>query len=733
MVAEVIVDISNSEVDRIFDYTLDGSPDDVRAGFRVLVPFGRQTVEGYVIGIKEKSEFSSLKPIIKKLDAYPVITEEMLALMNFMTKAYHLRKVDVLRLFIPSQMRGGKVKELTVKYASIAEEYRDKDEMLFIRPSAQAQLDLFYHLSECGRDSVTELNKNFSAAALRNLVSRGIVVLVEEEELRVPYSQINKEKVKEVTLTPAQSKVVSEVCSEQSGTYLLHGVTGSGKTEVYMRCISFVLERGKTAVMLVPEISLTPQVLRSFRSRFGDNVALLHSGLSVGERFDEWRRLLDGRAKVAVGARSAIFAPLSNLGLIIIDEEHDSSYVSESNPRYITHEVAAFRASFNGCKLLLGSATPGIESYYHACQGDYKLLELPERVNKKQLPEMEIVNMCKEVYDGNNGVFSRRLISELTDCMARGEQAIIFINRRGYSSYMMCRHCGYVAKCEQCDVSLVYHKEENVLKCHYCGNRYAVLDECPQCHSSSIKRGFVGTQAIVEQLSQLFPDKKILRMDNDTTQNKNSHAAILGEFASGKASILVGTQMIAKGHDFPNVTLVGIVDADMSLHFADYRACERTYQLITQVAGRAGRVTKPGKVVLQTYSPHHYVYRFAANNDYKGFYEKECNLREVTKYPPFSKIVRVLVSGESEELCSRTLKGIFDDISVLSRDNRGSFAYFAAMKSPVKRIQNKYRVQILMRIVSGFDKIIGNVYNIVDKHTVSKVSVFVEINPNNLS
>ena len=733
MVAEVIVDISNSEVDRIFDYTLDGSPDDVRAGFRVLVPFGRQTVEGYVIGIKEKSEFSSLKPIIKKLDAYPVITEEMLALMNFMTKAYHLRKVDVLRLFIPSQMRGGKVKELTVKYASIAEEYRDKDEMLFIRPSAQAQLDLFYHLSECGRDSVTELNKNFSAAALRNLVSRGIVVLVEEEELRVPYSQINKEKVKEVTLTPAQSKVVSEVCSEQGGTYLLHGVTGSGKTEVYMRCISFVLERGKTAVMLVPEISLTPQVLRSFRSRFGDNVALLHSGLSVGERFDEWRRLLDGRAKVAVGARSAIFAPLSNLGLIIIDEEHDSSYVSESNPRYITHEVAAFRASFNGCKLLLGSATPGIESYYHACQGDYKLLELPERVNKKQLPEMEIVNMCKEVYDGNSGVFSRRLISEITDCMARGEQAIIFINRRGYSSYMMCRHCGYVAKCEQCDVSLVYHKEENVLKCHYCGNRYAGLDECPQCHSSSIKRGFVGTQAIVEQLSQLFPDKKILRMDNDTTQNKNSHAAILGEFASGKASILVGTQMIAKGHDFPNVTLVGIVDADMSLHFADYRACERTYQLITQVAGRAGRDTKPGKVVLQTYSPHHYVYRFAANNDYKGFYEKECNLREVTKYPPFSKIVRVLVSGESEELCSRTLKGIFDDISFLSRDNRGSFAYFAAMKSPVKRIQNKYRVQILMRIVSGFDKIIGNVYNIVDKHTVSKVSVFVEINPNNLS
>ena len=262
--------------------------------------------------------------------------------------------------------------------------------------------------------------------------------------------------------------------------YLLHGVTGSGKTEVYMRVIEDAVKNNKTAVMLVPEISLTPNVMRLFRNRFKDKVALLHSGLSAGERFDEWHRLKTGEAMIAVGARSAIFAPLSNLGLIIIDEEHDSSYVSESNPRYITHEVAAFRASFNGCKLLLGSATPGIESYYHACQGDYKLLELPERVNKKQLPEMEIVNMCKEVYDGNSGVFSRRLISELTDCMARGEQAIIFINRRGYSSYMMCRHCGYVAKCEQCDVSLVYHKEENVLKCHYCGNRYAVLDECPQ-------------------------------------------------------------------------------------------------------------------------------------------------------------------------------------------------------------------------------------------------------------
>lgn len=378
MVAEVIVDISTSEVDKVFDYSLDGSPD-IRAGFRVLVPFGRMSVEGYVVGIKESSDYLGLKPITKRLDDYPVISEEMLALMNFMTAKYHLRKVDVLRLFIPAQMRGGRVKELVIKYARIADEYAGRDEAQFIRSSATAQHDIFAYLTECGRASVTELNKDFSAAALRNLVARGIVVLEEEESLRTPYSGLNDEKKKEVVLTAAQAAVVEKINNGEKGVYLLHGVTGSGKTEVYMRCISDALKAGKTAIMLVPEISLTPQVLRSFRARFGDEVALLHSGLSVGERFDEWRRLIGGRAKVAVGARSAVFAPLKNVGLIIIDEEHDSSYVSESNPRYVTHEVAAFRAKYNGSSLVLGSATPSIESYYKATIGEYKLLELPRK------------------------------------------------------------------------------------------------------------------------------------------------------------------------------------------------------------------------------------------------------------------------------------------------------------------------------------------------------------------
>ena len=734
MIAEVIVDISNSEVDKVFDYSIDGHSE-AKEGFRVLVSFGKMQIEGYIVRVKDSTDCppDKLKSIISVLDPYPVINTELMSLCRFMVQKYHLRMVDVLRLCLPSQMRAGKVKELVVKRAYVAAEYVEKDEATFIRAGAKAQTEVFRFVADNPGENVTEINKNFSAAALRNLVARGIIRLEECETYRTPYGDNVYERLPEVALTDEQKNALNIINADKNKNILLHGVTGSGKTEVYMRAISEVLKKGKTAIMLVPEISLTPQVLRSFRARLGDEVAILHSGLSAGERFDEWRRLLTGDAKVAVGARSAIFAPLKNLGIIIVDEEHDSSYVSESNPRYVTHEVADFRARQCGCNLVLGSATPSIESYYAAKTGKYELIRMKNRVNAGPLPKITVVDMCKEVYNGNNGLFSALLSEKLDACMTRGDQAIIFINRRGYSSYMMCRSCGYVAKCADCDVSLVYHKDENVLKCHYCGNRYRVLDVCPNCGSESIKRGYVGTQQVVELLQQKYPDIGILRMDNDTTQNKDSHLKILSEFRDKKARILVGTQMIAKGHDFPDVTLVGIVDADMSLHFADFRATERTYQLITQVAGRAGRADKPGEVVLQTYSPKHYVYRYAVSGDYEGFYEKECNLREVTKYPPFSRIVRVLVSGEDEGLTHEMLKKIFDELSEKFRGRREEIAYFAAMKSPVKRISNKFRVQILMRIVRSADEITNEVYKTVDKYTVPKISVFVEINPNNLS
>ncbi len=733
MIAEVIVDISSSEVDRVFDYRVD--VETVQVGSRVLVPFGSKTLEGYVIDFKQTSSVSEekLKSVLSTLDKTPVIKTEMLDLMRMMTKKYHLRMVDVLRLCIPAQMRGGKVKELIKEYAYLTEEFRHADPSLFIKKSATAQRDLYDYLNETQEESVTFLNANFSASALKNFVMRGIVGIRKVEVFREPYKDTVSEREKAVTLTPLQQRAIGEISSKHGGTVLLHGVTGSGKTEVYMRLIADALRKGKTAIMLVPEISLTPQVLRSFRARFGDGVALLHSGLSVGERFDEWRRLLCGQARVAVGARSAVFAPVENVGVIIIDEEHDGSYVSESNPRYVTGEVAAFRAKYNDCRLVLGSATPSVESYRKASTGEYDMVEMKERVNKKALPAIEIVNMCNEVYAGNSGMFSRSFMQKLTDCLRQGNQAMIFINRRGYSSYVMCRSCGYIAKCADCDVSLVYHKEENLLKCHYCGKAYRMLTECPECHGKYIKQGYVGTQQVVEKLQTLFPDQKILRMDNDTTQNKDSVVKILEQFSKKEASILVGTQMICKGHDFPDVTFVGIVDADMSLHFSDFRAPERTYQLITQVAGRAGREGKTGEVVLQTYTPNHYAYRFAVSGDYKGFFEKECNLREVTNYPPFSRIVRILASSESEEAALTALRSVFDDVGKVVEQYKDSVLYFSAMRSPVKRIQSKYRVQILMRIKKNEEEITQAVYGIADKYRTPKVPIFVEVNPNNLS
>lgn len=726
MFAKVIVDISNNELDRVFDYDVGDLC--VEPGCRVSVPFGNRVIEGYVIKLTESSELSldKVKNIIGVMDAYPVITPEMMKLMEYMRKRYNLRIIDVLRLFIPSQMRGGKVKELVQKIVCI-----DDKTPVVIKENDVMQKQAYEYVKERGTVPYSELSSRCSAAAVRNLVQRGIFKVTEVGVNRVPYKDVKREN-KFVTLTPAQQSAVDEISSGSKQTFLLHGVTGSGKTEVYMRCISDQLDRGKTAIMLVPEISLTPQVFALFRARFGEKVAILHSGLSVGERFDEWRRLISGEAVVAVGARSAVFAPLSDLGIIIIDEEHDSSYTSESNPRYFTSEVARFRRDYNGCNIVMGSATPSIESYYKAKIGEYKLIELPERVNHKPMPHISIVDMRKEVLAGNNDVFSRELTDKLASCISEGNQAIIFINRRGYSSYLMCRSCGYVAKCDRCDVSLVYHKEDDVLKCHYCGSMYKPFSICPKCGSAHVKRGFVGTEQVVERIKQLF-NVNVVRMDNDTTQGKDAHLKILEEFASGSAQVLVGTQMIAKGHDFPNVTLVGIVDADMSLHFSDYRASERTYQLITQVAGRAGRDKKTGSVILQTYSPSHYVYKFAISNDYKGFYEKECNLRELTLFPPFTYIVRVLVSGEDESLVGNALKSMYDEIKNLAQDNLKDFAFLNYMWSPVRRIKGMVRAQILLRLKKNYDNYITEIYRIADNNKSNKINVFVETNPNNLS
>ncbi len=721
--AKVIIDQDAKALDREFVYVI---PDDLEVTFgeRVVVPFGGRVLEGFVVDITDKTDYdiSKIKSIIRTVDGFAVIKKEMLSLMHYMADNLHLKLASILRLFLPSEMRTGKVKELKVRYVRL------KSDDATLPKNARKQAEILEFLKNNKVAKFSEISAEFGYAPLSSLVKKGeIEVFFEEKKREVDYDKLD---LKKRELTPLQQRAVDTI--KENKTYLLHGVTGSGKTEVYMNLIERELEKGKTALMLVPEISLTPQVLANFKARFGEAVALIHSGLSAGERFDEWRRIFFGEARVVVGARSAIFSPIENLGIIIIDEEHEQSYISESNPRYDTHEIAEFRRKYNDCILVLGSATPSIDSYLKALEGEYQLVEMPVRVNGMEMPKIVIIDMLNELRHGNNEIFSIPLIAELGNVVEKKKQAMIFINRRGFSSFQRCRECGYVAKCKDCDVSLVYHRYENKLKCHYCGKRYRALDICPSCGSHNIKQGAIGTERVVEELKKYFPDVPIFRMDNDTTSTKGAHRSILSQFREAKPGILVGTQMIAKGHDFEDVILVGIIDADQSLYQADYRSIERTFQLITQVSGRAGRSKEQGKVILQTYSPRHYVYRYAQNYDFKGFFKKEANLRKVTNFPPYTKVLRILFSHEDENIVAKEIKVCYNKVQEVKEKFKDDFIYLDVMKSPLNRIKTKYRYQILMRFKLNRAKEIENeIFNCVDEKC--KSSVFFEVNPNNLS
>ncbi len=723
MYYEVIVDISNSEVDKVFDYT---STFPLEIGQRVLVPFGRMKVEGFVIGKKETTNCRfEIKNIISKCDEYPVILPEMISLARFMSTK-NLRFIDCLRLFIPASLRGNRVKVLKQNYLSFSTDYTLESALNEVSTRAVKQRELVIRLEKSGMELESELNKVFSPSAIDALVQKGILIKSQQEKIRSPFALVKENKV--VTLTLEQQNALNEI-EKSGGTYLIHGVTGSGKTEIYMRVIENAINNGKTAIMLVPEISLTPQMLGLFRARFGDKVSVLHSGLSQGERYDEWRRLLLGDAVVALGARSAIFAPLKNLGVIIMDEEHDNSYVSESNPRYFTVDVAEFRARYNNAKLLLGSATPALETYHKSQNGEYKLITLKNRANNKEMPVLETVDMRDEIRAGNVGIFSARLISSLEETLKDGNQAMIFLNRRGYASFVRCRKCGFVPKCPNCDVSLTYHQEDNSLRCHYCGAKYRNIAKCPKCGNEELKEGKTGTEKVVDEVQKIFPNARVLRMDNDTTTTKDSYLKILTEFSEGKADVLVGTQMIAKGHDFKNVTLVGIIDADLSLYYSDYRSVERTFQLITQVAGRAGREEKAGKVIMQTYNPRHYVYGFAKEYNYEGFYKKEINSRELTKYPPFTKIVRLLVSSYDEADARRRTDLLTAQLVTLKEKTVG-IINLQKMSAPIKKIRNSYRYQIVLWLdVEREEELMPYIYKIANEGNSQTVTVFTEINP----
>lgn len=722
MVASVIVDIINTNVDKIFNYNI---PIDCRVniGDRVKVSFASRVIDGFVIDIKKHSDFKGeLKNIEKVLSKTPDLSPEMIKLVWFMREKYHCTLSSVIRLCLPVQIRNN-TKEKLISFIEV----QSADLKL-----TDKQKQIVDFLMESGRILKSELQNKFSASIIQTLVDKEVLKITTIKSNRVPYKGLNN-KLPEPELTSGQKGIVKQILDGREPVYLLHGVTGSGKTEIYINLIKKCLDNNRTAIMLVPEISLTPQMLTLFRSRFGEKVALLHSGLSSGEKNDEWNRIKDGEAKVVIGARSAIFAPVQNVGIIIIDEEHEESYQSDITPKYSTKEVAKFRCEFNNCSLVLASATPSVESYYKSEIGDYKLIELSERINKKSMPQIEIVDMRTEISMGNRSIFSKHLISNLEKCLENGHQAILFINRRGYSPKLICSKCGYVAKCNSCDVSLTYHQEENVLKCHYCGAKFRMPDVCPKCGYRHIRYVGAGTEKVEDELKKVFPRLRILRMDNDTTSGKDSHLDIVTKFSAQEADVLVGTQMIAKGHDFSNVSLVGIVDADLSLFFSDYRSAERTFQLVTQVAGRAGRGNSNGKVVLQTFNPDNYIFRLVKNYDYKNFYEREIALREICVYPPFGTIIRLIVTSENYDKALKVLKNNYYDISMLRDENKDKFVFFDKMKCPIQKIQKKARYQLVIRLVGADKYLIDKIYEINENNKENGVSSIVEINPMNMS
>ena len=738
MFAKVIVDIAHAAVDRAFTYRVPAGLD-IRPGHHVLVPFGQgsHVQEGFVLSLSEESgleEGVAVKDVLSSVEPYTVLLPEQIVLAEWMQEAYHCLLVDALRLMIPAQLRGSRVHEKRERIVYLADPGSE-----FVSRS-RIQTDVVELLKKTGQPmSVTDIKAFLPGAvpAIAALLKKGVLHESSFTVFRRPEYSSRKEAVPE--LTEEQAAALTEVDAlSPKETALLYGVTGSGKTEVYLRCIEECLDAGKGAIVLVPEIALTPQTVGRFAARFGDRIAVLHSRLSAGERFDEWRRIRLGKAPIVIGARSAVFAPVEDLGLIIIDEEHESSYQSEITPRYQALDIARRRVKMNGGKLLLGSATPSLLSYYRALSGSYRLIELRHRVGGRPLPTVTIADMRAEFLEGNNGIFSSLLIQKLDACLKDGHQAMLFLNRRGYSTFVSCRACGYVLTCDNCDISMTYHKSQNAVRCHYCGAKKPLPQVCPNCGKPFIKYFGIGTEQVEEQIQKWFPGTRTIRMDADTVSRRDAYDQILSAFGRGEAQILVGTQMIAKGHDFPNVTLVGVIAADTTLRFPDYRSGERTFQLLTQVSGRAGRDKDPGEVVMQTYAPDHPVLRFARVQDYPGFYQYEIAQRKKCLYPPFSLFIRLLLSGENEDALiergKEYAKALEADLrSALGEDGQGDLLLLLAAPAPIARIAGQSRYQILVKLLltKRLPQALHAVYDFETSHREDGF-LKIEINPQDM-
>ena len=719
MIAQVIVDVVHTNVDRPFSYLIPEGLEP-RVGSRVEVPLGKRRVDGIVTAILPETDLPDdlplhkLRPIHDVLDDYPALLPQLLKLARQLAEENHCPLSETLRLMLPAAMRTGRIQrklETVALLVSGVDAQARADEMRRA-PKRAMLLRLLADGQPHALSQLSELVAN-PRDGLRALEDLGLIEISQQEVFRSPYQPEDDQRSIAPELTSDQQEALGSMIPAMErgeGAFLLHGVTGSGKTEVYLAMVSRALEMGKGAIILVPEIALTPQMVRWFHSRFGPATAVLHSRLTDGQRYDEWRRIRLGQARVVVGARSAIFAPVEKLGLIVIDEEHEQTYLSDKHPRYDARRVAALRCENEGAALVLSSATPSILSFAKARRGDYTLVEMPRRVGNRPLPEVTVVDMRKELEAGNRSIFSALLIQKLKACLDSGHQAMLFLNRRGYNTFVSCRSCGYVVKCPQCDLSMTLHRTQEddpgQLRCHMCGAVQAPPQSCPECGSKYIRYFGSGTQRVEEEMHKLFPGVKTVRMDIDTTRGRDAHARLLETFRKGESQVLIGTQMIAKGLDFPKVTLVGVIAADMTLNLPDYRSVERTFQLVTQVAGRAGRAQEPGEVIVQSYKPDHPCIEAAAKQDYRAFFEMEFSRRRTGLYPPFTQLARLLVESPAEDSCKALAESLHAQLQAWLNENPAQQKKTLMVRmdeAPVKKIRGQYRYHVLLKLFSHPD------------------------------
>ncbi|RQD77813.1 MAG: primosomal protein N' [Candidatus Syntrophonatronum acetioxidans] len=703
--ARVVVDLPTPEVSsRFFHYLVPAEKKPIlKKGMRVLVPFAGQKITGFVTGFDEVPQVKEVKEIIQVIDSFPLMTEELLELARWISLYYICPLGEVLRAILPSFYAKIKAKEIRyVKLGGSREETISyMEEMEGKAPRQREILNILLGEEKIALKELLNISKA-SHQTLNTLQKKGLVEFTRERVSREPFSEKLYGVSKPFPLSQQQEEALKVIKNslyqeERKGPLqiLLHGVTGSGKTEVYLQAIEEVIRRGREALVLVPEISLTPQMITWFRGRFGPLVTVLHSKLSHGERYDQWCKILEGEVKIVVGPRSAVFAPFSNLGIIIIDEEHETTYKQGESPRYDAREVAKRRGLVNKCPLLLGSATPSVESYYQAREGNNTLIRMESRVEKRPLPPVKIIDLKKEAAEGNRNIFSRELYWNMKKCLEKNQQVILFLNRRGFASFTLCKECGHVIRCPNCSITLTYHISDDLLKCHYCQFEGKVPQICPNCQGYFMRFLGLGTQKVEREAKRLFPGARVLRMDMDTTRGKNSHQEIFKAFKKGHADILIGTQMIAKGLDFPRVTLVGVILADTSLNFPDFRGGERTFQLLTQVAGRTGRSSLGGKVLVQTFASDHYSIESVLKHDYPGFYQEEISLRKDFQYPPFSSLLRVVFSGRDEDQLEKAALLFEKVMEVELPDFKGEI--LGPGPCPLNRIKDKFRWHLVIK------------------------------------